>query len=166
MEVSDTIKLPKGHQTPDDFCLWVIKTALKKKIVKRAFSQMGLHKWWLLRNYSNGSKTPEIYALFINIGTDRPQITEYNTAMVAWSPIPYNWNMWEKIIRTLKRNNYPQAGDTLQCVSVGENISFILRQMIPTPFRAQDSRHLWNVMQSRGWELVAQGETHSRVINT
>ena len=86
--------------------------------------------------------------------------------MVAWSPIPYNWNMWKKIIRTLKRTNYPQAGDTLQCISVGENISFILRQMIPTPFRAQDSRHLWNVMQSRGWELVAQGETHSRVINT
>lgn len=155
------ISLPPKHQSPDTFCLWTIKTALKNKVAPRIINQMGLHKWWLLRNYSNGSKTPETYAFFVNINTDRPQITEFNTAMVAWSPIPFGWTLWDKVIRTLKRTNYPNRGDAIQIVSLNEHISFIVRHMSPMAFKSKDSRQLWNVMQANGWELVAQGETQT-----
>ena len=153
------IRIPPNHTDVDSFCVWVIKTALKTKLSSRELNNMGLHKWWLLKDHSKGRTTPDTYAFFVNISTDRPQMTPYNTATVFWNPVPFDWSVWEKVVRTLKKKNYPKTGDTLQCISVGENISFIVRQMTPTPFRAQDSRHLWNVMQARGWELVAQGET-------
>lgn len=155
------IQIPGNHKNADLFCVWVIKTALKNKLSSRELNNMGLHKWWLLKNPYKGKPASDIYGFFVNINTDRPQMTTLNTATVFWNPISFNWGFWEKLFKTLKKKNYPKKGDTLECIPIDKNISFIVRQMVPTPFSAQDSRYLWNVMQANGWELVAQGETWS-----
>lgn len=154
--------MPPGYSSPDEFCRWVVKTALKRKITPRAINQMGLHKWWLMLDQSQGANTPECFAFFVNINTDRPQISRFNTALVCWNPTPFEWGWWERCIRTIKRTNYPATGDVLQVISLSEHMSCPLYQMKPVAYLANDSRKLWNVMQNMGWSLMAQGETHAQ----
>ena len=155
------ITIPPGHVSADDFCLWVVKTSLKGKVSPRAINQMGLHKWWLIRDFSKGANTPETYSFFVNINIDKPQISNLNTAVVAWSPVPFGWSLWERLKRTVKRTNYPTNGDVLQVIPLNEYMSCPLYHMKPTGYAAKDSRKLWDIMQNMGWVLVAQGETHT-----
>ena len=161
MIIETQIKMPPGHSSPDEFCRWVISTALKEKIPRRAINQLGTHKWWLMVDKSKGTNTPECFALFVNIGVDRPQLTHLNTALVCWNPVPFGWGIWERFKRTIKRTNYPSRGDVLQTIPLCEYMSCSLYQMQPVAYRAKDSRRLWDVMQNIGWVLVAQGETYT-----
>lgn len=162
MQIQMEIKMPPRYSSPDEFCLWVVRTALKGKISPRAVNQLGLHKWWLMLDQSKGANTPECFAFFVNISTDRPQITHLNTALVCWNPVPFGWGVWERCKRTIKRTNYPVVGDVLQMIPLNEHMSCPLYQMKPIAYTAKDSRKLWDIMQNMGWTLMAQGETYLR----
>jgi hypothetical protein len=162
----EVIPLPPNHLNVDKFCIWAIKNGLlqKKCPSARAMHEMGTHKWWIIRDYSCGKTTPEIYMMFININTDKPQLSVYNTAIVAWNPKPFSWGVWEKIWRMIKRINYPKIGDNLQVIPT--NPGFIqgtagitIKQLTPTVYPAQISRCIWNELEAKKWVLVAQGET-------
>jgi len=161
MEILTEIALPPKYQTPDEFCMWTVKTALKGKVAPRAINKMGLHKWWLMLDRSKGANTPETYAFFVNINVDQPLMSHYNTGLVCWSPIPFGWGFLEKLTRKLKRKNYPAKGDVLQVIPLNEHASCPLYQMKPIAYAAKDSRKLWDIMQNMGWTLMAQGETRT-----
>lgn len=163
MEIITDIALPPKYQNPDELCLWVVKTALKNKLSPRAINQMGLHKWWLMLDRSKGANTPECFALFVNINTDRPPMSHLNTAIVCWSPIPFGWSLWERCKRKIKRADYPSRGDVLQVIPLSEHLSVPLYHMNPIAYPAKDSRKLWDIMQNMGWTLMAQGETRTPV---
>lgn len=161
------IPIPPKFLNADQFCLWIIKEGLKSRRCPsfKAIREMGTHKWWIIRDYSHGANTPECYMMFINISTDRPQLSQYNTAVVAWTPKPFGWGFWERIWRTLKRTNYPKPGDTIQIIPsvdpvfIGGKSNITLKHLKPNAHIAQNSRMLWHELEAKGWTLVAQGET-------
>lgn len=157
----DTIPIPPKHYSPDEFCRWVVKTSLKSLVGERIVNHMGIHKWWIMRDFSKGKTTPECYAFFVNIDVNRTPITDKTTAVVFWNPRPFSWGVTEKLFRFIKKTDYPRNGDILQTICLSEHIGYNLLQMTPKALRASDSRHLWNIMQASGWELVAQGETQT-----
>jgi len=153
------IPLPPKFPDIDHFVWWTIKTPLRKKVPERAINEMGLHKWWIMRDYSRGVNSPETYVMFVNIDVNNPPICELNTAFVCWNPRSFGWGLWERCWRTLKKANYPKQGDLLQVIPLIEGMSFNLRQMVPIASKPEVSRRLWYNMQGIGWTLVAQGET-------
>ena len=162
----EEIPLPPKFLNIDKFCFWVIKTALQEKGCPsaRAMHEMGTHKWWIIRDHSHGNNTPECYMMFVNINTDRPQLSQYNTATVAWTPKPFGWGFWERIWRTIRRTNYPRRKDNIQIIPVdpvfiGGTGNITLKQLQPYAHFAQNSRKLWYELEAKGWTLVAQGET-------
>lgn len=160
IEAQFIIPFPPKHSNIDDFCLWTIKKALQSRRCpsSRAIQEMGTHKWWIMRDYSHGAFTPETYVMFININIDRPQLSQYNTAMVGWSPKPFKWGIWERCWRTLRRSNYPKAGDNLQVIPTNMT-GIVIKHLAPIAYPAQISRSMWYEMEAKGWVLVAQGET-------
>ena len=161
----EEIPLPPNFLNVDRFCLWSIKTGLRANRCPsaRAMHEMGTHKWWIIRDYSHGANTPECYMMFVNINTDRPQLSQYNTAVVAWTPKPFTWGFWEQIWRTIRRTNYPKRGDTIQIIPlepiIGGNATITLKHLEPHAHIAKNSRKLWHELEAKGWVLVAQGET-------
>jgi hypothetical protein len=154
------IPLPPIHSSIDDFCHWTIQQSLKKRVNERTINEMctGMHKWWIMRDYSRGANSPETYVMFINIDVNSLPICELNTAFVGWNPRSFGWGIWERCWRALKKSNYPSRGDLLQVIPLMEGMSFNLRQMVPIASKAEQSRKLWYNMQGIGWTLVAQGE--------
>jgi hypothetical protein len=159
-DVQFEIPLPPQRSEINQFCLWVIKKALQSRRCPsaRAMHDMGTHKWWIMRDYSHGAFTPETYVMFVNINIDRPQLSQYNTAMVGWSPKPFKWGVWERCWRTLRRSNYPRADDNLQVIPTNTT-GIVIKHLSPIAYPAQVSRTIWHEMETRGWSLVAQGET-------
>lgn len=155
------IQCPPPHLTVDTFCQWSVQKGLG--LEKRVMSNLGMHKWWLLRDYSAGKNTPEVYAMFIEVGVDRPALSVNNTVIVGWSPKPFSWGIWERLTRKFKKSDYPRKGDTLQVVNTGTG-SFSLKQMQPLGCPSLHSRSLWQIMVDKGWVLIAQNETYSSAL--
>lgn len=153
------IAVPPPFVTPESFCLSTIISALK--LEKRIANNLGIHKWWLLRDYSAGKNSPEVYAFFIEIGIDRPALSVNNTAIICWSPKPFSWGFWERLLRRFKKSDYPRKGDTLQTITVPPFDPFTVKHMIPQAHTAQYLRALWNSMINSGWVLEAQNEVVS-----
>lgn len=156
--------IPLKFQDMNLFCQWVIKTALKPHLEPRVINNMGPHKWWILRDFSNGKLSPENYVMFVNINFQGVRISAYNTVIISWNPIPFRWGFWEKIYRKLKQSNYPKIGDILQIISVNggtkiKSVPFNLIQLTPEAYPSEWSRLVWNRMEEMGWTLVFQGET-------
>ena len=152
--------LPNKSQDIESLCLWTIATSTKLK--PRVVNELRRHKWWIMRDFSRGKDTPEVYALFIEIGLDSPQVTPNNTAILCWSPRPYEWSMIERVVRKLKRKDYPRRGDMLSVIS-GGNSWFEVRQEVPKAMPATLLRILWNTMVNQGWTLVSQGEVRGPI---
>jgi hypothetical protein len=147
--------LPNKCKDIETLCLWVIEKATK--LEPRVINELKRHKWWLLRDYSKGRDTPEVYCMFVEIGLDSPPIIVNNTAILCWSPRPYEWSFAERLIRKFKRKDYPRRGDVLSVIS-GGNTWFEVKQEYARAMPASSLRILWNSMMNQGWSLVAQGE--------
>jgi len=149
------IPLPKKHKDIESFCMHTIKDA--SGLPDRVIEELRRHKWWIMRDFSRGKNTPECYALFIEIGLDSPPIMPKSTAIVCWSPKPYEWSLWERIVRKVRRKDYPRKGDILSVISAGTSW-FEVRQEYPHLYPATVLRTLWNSMTNQGWTPIAQGE--------
>ena len=95
------VPIPSKYSDMNSFCNWAVNMALKPILSKAAISEMRGHKWWIMRNYSDGKETSELYSMFINVDVNRTSATPYNTVIVSWSPKAFSWGVITKLIKFL-----------------------------------------------------------------
>jgi hypothetical protein len=134
--------------------------ALKPILSKAAISEMRGHKWWIMRNYSDGKETSELYSMFINVDVNRTSATPYNTVIVSWSPKAFSWGVITKLIKFIEKDSYPKKGEVIRIIPVLESRYFSIVQLTPQAFPSNWSRLVWYTMQGLGWSVVKQGETY------